>query len=157
MVDFFTHNLYHYNLQMISENTQPQTNNQLKLVPMITTGIAAWLIPGAGHWMLGKKDRAIVIFVSVLFLFFTGIYIGGSALINTAHAKLWYIAQIFNGIPCLIMTSKEQMGFGKGIDLGQLYTSCAGLLNLMCVIDAVIPPESASADRKKHDIQEKLV
>ena len=107
--------------------------------------------------MLGKKDRAIVIFFTVIILFFTGIYIGGTSLVNVNYAKLWYIAQIFTGLPCFIMTSKEQLGFGKGIDLGQLYTSCAGLLNLMCIIDAIIPPETASNRHKKQEVEEKLV
>ena len=142
---------------MSTQNTQTQPNKSLKTFPMLFIGIIAWLIPGSGHWMLGKKDRAIVIFIGVISLFFLGIYIGGSTIINPAYAKLWYIPQVFTGLPCLIMTSKAYMGFGKGIDLGQLYTSCAGLLNLMCVIDAIIPPETASANRKKQDVQEKLV
>ncbi len=156
-VDIYRYYIYHYRLQMSSQNTQTQPVKPLKSIPMIFIGIIAWLIPGAGHWMLGKKNRAIVIFVSIIILFFTGIYIGGNSLVNVTYAKLWYIAQIFTGLPCLIMTSKEQLGFGKGIDLGQLYTSCAGLLNLMCVIDAIIPPESGTNKNKAKEVKEKLV
>ena len=122
----------------IKTQVQPKSSVKFLAVPLI--GIVAWLIPGAGHWMLGKKNRAIAIFCGVMFLFIIGIIAGGTALINPGHAKLWYLAQIFNGLPCLIMTTKAEMGYGRGIDIGQLYTACAGLLNLMCVIDAMIPP-----------------
>ncbi len=122
------------------------------MAPLI--GVVAWLIPGAGHWMLGKKNRAIAIFCGIMFLFIIGIMLGGTAIINPEKAKLWYLAQIFSGLPCLIMTSKAEMGFGRGVDLGQLYTSCAGLLNLMCVIDAIIPSVASTEQSDQTKISE---
>ena len=139
--------------KMTTENTQPQENTAVSKLPLPVIGIIAWLVPGAGHWFSGKKDRAIAIFCGIMFLFVIGIIVGGTALINPSQAKIWYFAQVFSGIPALIMTSKANMGYGRGIDIGQLYTACAGLLNLLCVIDAIIPTppgvEAAKAAQKE--------
>jgi hypothetical protein len=124
---------------MEKQEPQVQDKSPVKSLPTPVIGIIAWLVPGSGHWLRGEKNRAIAIFCGIMFLFIVGICAGGTALINYKEARLWYLAQIFAGLPSLIMTSKAEMGFGRGIDMGQLYTSCAGLLNLLCVIDAMIP------------------
>ena len=33
---------------------------------MVSTLLAAWIVPGAGHFMLGKRQRA-VIFLAIIF------------------------------------------------------------------------------------------
>ncbi|MBN2063301.1 MAG: hypothetical protein JW745_00750 [Sedimentisphaerales bacterium] len=129
---------------MKNTETQVQENTPVKQWPVPVIAIIAWLIPGAGHWLRGKKDRAIAIFCGIMFLFLVGIFAGGTALINYKQAQLWYLAQIFCGLPSLIMTSTQDMGYGRGIDMGQLYTSCAGLLNLLCIMDAIIPQHKAA-------------
>lgn len=46
--------------------------------PPITTILAAWLLPGAGHFLLGRRGRAAVIFATVLLTFLIGILMHGS-------------------------------------------------------------------------------
>ena len=106
-------------------------------------GIIAWLIPGGGHWMLGQKNRAVAIFFGIVITFIIGIFLGGTELIDPRNAWLWFCAQIFTGLPAvaasLIQNPAVLMGNGRAIDLGQLYTSVAGLLNVLCILDALIP------------------
>ena len=43
---------------------------------LIIVGLAAWIIPGAGHFLIRERKRAVIIFVTITALFLTGIYIG---------------------------------------------------------------------------------
>jgi len=42
-----------------------------------TTALCAWIIPGAGYWVLGQKARGLTVGISVLALLIMGILIGG--------------------------------------------------------------------------------
>jgi hypothetical protein len=46
-------------------------------VPVPLVAVAAWLLPGAGYWLLGQRARALVVGVSILVLFVAGLLIGG--------------------------------------------------------------------------------
>ena len=63
---------------------------------LLIVGLLGWLVPGAGHLMLGKKTHAAVIFVTILVTLCTGLYIGSIGVINPVGAKPWYVAQVMN-------------------------------------------------------------
>jgi hypothetical protein len=46
-------------------------------VPPPLVAIAGWLLPGAGYWLIGQRVRAIVVGVTIIVLFMSGILIGG--------------------------------------------------------------------------------
>ncbi|MHC4569227.1 MAG: DUF6677 family protein, partial [Planctomycetota bacterium] len=48
--------------------------SQIVFLPIV--GLLAWLVPGAGHLLLGKNRHAIVIFVTVVLTLGAGLYIG---------------------------------------------------------------------------------
>ena len=104
-------------------------------------GVLAWLIPGAGHFALNERRRAYVIFVTVVVMFFAGLYIGSVGVIDPVGAKPWYAAQMMNS-PAVFFLGRISMGgdylvFGRSNEIGQIYTSIAGLLNLLCIVNAV--------------------
>ena len=47
-----------------------------------TVAAAAWLLPGAGHWLLGQRARALTVGISIITLFTAGLLIGGVRLIE---------------------------------------------------------------------------
>ena len=111
--------------------------------------ILAWLVPGAGHWYQGKRRRGVLIFVAICATFVLGLVLGGIEMINpqgTFGDKAWFCAQILCGLPALITTLAQDpnvgMGYGRGVDLGQVYAGIAGLLNLLCILDVLVkePP-----------------
>jgi hypothetical protein len=53
----------------------PTTPTLLASPPVVA--VAAWLLPGAGYWLLGQRVRAIVAGVTIIVLFTSGILIGG--------------------------------------------------------------------------------
>jgi len=113
------------------------------LVFLITVGLLAWVVPGAGHYMLKEKKRAIIIFATIVLTFCIGLYVGSIGVINPADAKTWYLAQIMNSpmvaaLGHLTTTAPENyLVFGKPNEIGQIYTGIAGLLNLLCIVNAV--------------------
>jgi len=121
---------------------QKQKANPEGLIYLV--GIVAWLIPGAGHWLTGQRERAIYIFLGVGSLFVLGIMLGSIFMIDPGYSKPWFFAQILVGGPALIATLAAGLDggvadiYGRGVDLGQVYTGVAGLLNLMCILDALI-------------------
>jgi hypothetical protein len=40
-------------------------------------GIASWLVPGAGYFLIGQRGRAVTVFVTIVSVFLLGIIIGG--------------------------------------------------------------------------------
>jgi len=108
---------------------------------LLLTGLLAWLIPGAGHYLMGEKRRSAIIFVTIALTFCIGIYIGSIGVINPVGAKPWYVAQIMNS-PLVGILGKMTSGgsyavYGWPNEIGQIYTSIAGLLNLLCIVNAV--------------------
>jgi hypothetical protein len=110
---------------------------------LLIVGLLAWLVPGAGHFVLKEKGRSIIIFVTILLTFCVGIYIGSIGVINLFGATPWYVvgAQIM-GSPMVLVLGRMTAGgaypvYGWPNEIGQIYTSTAGLLNLLCIVNAV--------------------
>ena len=108
---------------------------------LLIVGLAGWLIPGGGHLVLKKYRHAIIIFVTLAATFGIGLYIGSVGVINPIGAKPWYVAQIMNtpAVAALGQMNKnsDYMVYGRPNEIGQIYTSIGGLLNLLCIVNAV--------------------
>jgi hypothetical protein len=134
--------------------------------------LLACLWPGAGHIHRGEKRRGILIMIGVLFLFGSGLLIGGVSVVE--HRKppqpgsavralnWWFVAQACNGpiafaaayanerfirqaIPAeqLRMTS-----IGQVRDIGVLFVALGGLMNLVVILDALHPAPRRMMDRR---------
>jgi hypothetical protein len=111
-------------------------NHGLRLILIIALG---WVIPGGGYLLLGENKRAVIVFVVIVLTFCIGIYVGSIGVIDPVQAKPWFAAQILNS-PLVALLGKmtasgKYMSYGKPNEIGQLYTSISGLLNLLCIIN----------------------
>jgi len=107
---------------------------------LFLVGVLGWWIPGAGHWIIGERKRAAIIFISLMFAFVLGIYIGSIAVIDAGTP--WYWAQFLAspGVAYLAHLSGSVYhldSFGKPREIGEIYTGITGMLNLLCVVNAV--------------------
>ncbi len=113
-----------------------------KQVPfLLIVGLFGWFIPGGGYFLLKEKQRALIIFTTISLMFCMGLYIGSIGVIDPVGSWPWYIAQIMNS-PIVAVFGHLSAGggypvYGRPNEIGQIYTSIAGLLNLLCVINAV--------------------
>jgi hypothetical protein len=120
---------------------------------LVVVGSLAWLVPGAGHFMLDRKRQAIVIFVAVVLTFLVGLYIGSVGVIDPVGAKPWYAAQLMNSPAVFLLACVSTAGtypvYGRPNEIGQIYTSIAGLLNLLCIVNAIYLAHLQSVERTR--------
>jgi hypothetical protein len=120
-----------------------QRSKENQVLFMLFVGLLAWLVPGAGHFVLKEKKRSIIIFATIVLTFVTGLYIGSIGVIDLVGATPWYVvlAQIMNSPFVLLLGRLTASGgypvYGWPNEIGQIYTSTAGLLNLLCIVNAV--------------------
>lgn len=107
-----------------------------------TLCLAAWLIPGLGHLLLGRKWRALILFASIVGMFVMGLAMQGHyfSLGSPSYLHtLGYFAELSVGVP---MRAATFFGYGGGntyfvcSDYGTAYLIAAGMLNLLTVMDA---------------------
>jgi hypothetical protein len=118
-----------------------QSDKKITLLGVVTAGVLAWVVPGAGYWAIGDRRRGLVVGVTILLTFALGLYIGSIGVIDPLGARYWYAAQIMVSPAVLLLgrlvTGDAYTVYGRPYEIGQIYTSIAGLLNLLCIINAV--------------------
>jgi len=108
---------------------------------LLIVGLLGWFLPGAGHLLLKEEKRAIIIFATITLTFCVGLYVGSVGVIDPVGAKAWYVAQIMNSPLVAVLGHLTAGGgfpvYGRPNEIGRIYTGVAGLLNLLCIINAV--------------------
>ena len=117
------------------------SSKENKTLFLLIVGLLGWVVPGGGYYMLNEKKRAAIIFAAVAVTFFTGLYIGSIGVVDPVLSRPWYAAQILNS-PLVALIARHTAGggypvYGRPNEVGQLYTGIAGLLNLLCIVNAV--------------------
>ncbi|MEJ2649292.1 MAG: hypothetical protein P8016_12910 [Sedimentisphaerales bacterium] len=117
-----------------------QTTNK-HIVFLVIVGLLGWLVPGAGHLAINKKKHALIIFFTIVITFGIGVYAGSIAVIDPLGSKPWFAAQLMNSPAVAIIGYFSEAGryyvYGRPAEIGQIYTSITGLLNLLCIVNAV--------------------
>lgn len=111
-------------------------------MPPALVCVVSWLVPGAGHLMLGRRQKAMVFFVALVAMFAIGLALHGRLAAFDFSDPLVGLAAIANlgmGIPYFIA---RVMNLGEGIvtaasyEYGNTFLIVAGLLNMLVAIDA---------------------
>lgn len=109
----------------------------------VVIGLAAWAIPGLGHWLLGQRSRAIVLFLTIMLTYWTGIAIGGARYtIDPIGNRLWFVAELGAGpqsIAIFLATMRQEPPAvpWPDSDIAVIYAGIAGLLNMLVILDAI--------------------
>lgn len=74
-------------------------------------GLAALVFPGAGHLVLGRTKRAVLVCVGVMGLFLFGLLIGGIDSIDSKNDRVWFFGQALVGAPTVIVDYVHQSQF----------------------------------------------
>ena len=103
----------------------------------------AWLVPGGGHLVLGRVQRAALFFSCLIAMFVLGVamdarlqsYVG----LEDPLAFLRSAAQTAIGLPYFVARSLGyEAGDVKAVmhEYGNTFTEVAGLLNILILLDA---------------------
>ena len=115
---------------------------ELSIFHTASTCIAAALVPGLGHAVMKKWDRALVFFASITLMFFIGVGLQGRIFgpdFADLFSALKFIADAGAG---LLYWVARLRGMGAGepttytYDFGNVFIYVAGLLNMLVVVDA---------------------
>lgn len=122
------------------------------------TALLGWVLPGLGHWLIGERRRGVIVGITLLALFTSGLLIGSIDVVDRRHDTLWFIGQAFIGPYALAvdyyhtrLDANDPPGppapgraapayhrsLGRVNELGTLYCTLAGVLNLFAILDVV--------------------
>jgi TM2 domain-containing membrane protein YozV len=104
--------------------------------------VLAYAIPGAGHFYLGRRARALAFFAIVVFMFGIGLSVDGSlyALSEARGQLLTVLASLGSmGSGALYFVGRATGPHGSitsmTFEYGRTFTLTAGLMNLLLVVD----------------------
>ena len=103
--------------------------------------IAGWLVPGAGHFLLGKWIRGLLLAAAILILFGCGIAMQGKLYTGAQDVldMLGVVGDLGSG---LLYFVSRTLGLGSQpvqttvADYGTKFIVVAGLLNVIAAVDA---------------------
>jgi hypothetical protein len=129
------------NVQDVAERERAQAAAPLTLM-LVAAPVAGWLVPGLGHFIQKRWIRGLLLLISVFAMFFIGLAMQGkiySPNVGDILDMLGFVGDIGAGGLYFLSSS---MGWGQGAihraaaDYGTKYIIVAGLLNLICAVDA---------------------
>ena len=103
--------------------------------------VAGWLVPGLGHWTIGRRGKALLYFTTITATFVTGVILAQGRNMSYDREWIYFLAYMFNGLETLlaykIFGSLELDKSIRFLQLGFLYTAVACLLNVVAMMDYV--------------------
>ena len=104
--------------------------------------VLAWLIPGAGHIVQGRRDKGLVFLVTLPLMFAFGLWLQGRIFPFEMSDPLVFLGAIADrgiGLPYLIAYFADA-GAGRVIaasyEYGNTFLMTSGLLNFLVMLDA---------------------
>ena len=103
--------------------------------------VGAWLVPGLGHLLLGKRWRALILFASIIAMFALGVAMQGQFFSTSSQSYLEVLGYFGELCVGLAMPAARFFGYGGGdtffasSDFGTAYLVAAGMLNVLSVLD----------------------
>ena len=125
-----------------SQPIAPRVSGEKSVLPALAL-LAGWLIPGAGHLLLGKWIRGLLLFISLVCMFAIGIALSGKVYVPTTGDVLdllGFVGELGNGL-LYVLARALNWGAPSAVntlaDYGSKFLLSAGLLNMIAAVDAL--------------------
>ncbi len=106
--------------------------------------LAAWLVPGAGHAVLGRWKKGLFFFAVLAAVYLVGMWITGFRAVSWDDNRFYYVGQYGSGMTMLLakVISSEKASPRPDLhpawfDPGLLYVCVAGLLNVVVMLNVL--------------------
>jgi hypothetical protein len=114
--------------------------------------LAGWLLPGAGHAVLGRWKKALFFLTVLSATYLFGLWITGFRPVSFDENPFYFVGQYGSGVTfALAKLLGPEKAFPRAnlpvswYDPGLLYVCVAGLLNLVVVVSLIDLPRAAAA------------
>jgi len=109
-------------------------------IPAPLVALAGWVVPGLGHWLLGRRAKAAYLGGLILAAFALGLLLGQGHSVASAKFPYYWIGQMGAAAPALL----SNVLFGAApqghtidrLELGLVFTTVAGIMNVVAMVDA---------------------
>lgn len=128
------------------EGTKPQIKEAKKPSPklssLVSLCVGAWLIPGFGHFLLKRRWRALILFVTIVAMFLFGVAMQGQFFAAGSQSYLEVLGHFGELSAGVVMPAATFFGYAGGnpffvcADYGTAFLIGAGMLNLLAILDA---------------------
>lgn len=124
------------------ETTTPDVAAAEALRWTLPACVLAWIIPGAGHLMVGRRQRALGFGALIIALFVGGLALDGKVYRPVEGDSLSYLAAFGASGVGGLYAAAYVLDLGDGDlsapyhEYGNTFTLVAGLLNLLVILDA---------------------
>lgn len=101
--------------------------------------LLAWVMPGLGHVVQGRWAKAAYLGGIVLTLFVLGVWLGDGGSVSAARYPYHVYGQYGAALPAFLASLLGEQPLGHVVDrleLGVVFTTVAGIMNIVVVIDA---------------------
>lgn len=111
----------------------------------LTACFLGWVVPGGGHWYLGKRGRASIFLTVVVVLLVLGVCLDGQIYQVKKDQPLTVLASFAsmgNGPAHFVLRHSGWTSEGRGdnrspfYEFGNTFILVAGLLNMLIILDA---------------------
>jgi len=101
---------------------------------------AAWLVPGLGHWLLGRRGKGLLYFGIITFTFVAGMWLADWRNVRSDDDfQLYLIGEAFCGGLTLVAWKLTQhlelLHPQPWLDAGLLFSTVAGIMNVCVIVD----------------------
>lgn len=127
----------------IAQGREPKSSVQPPFAAMIS-----WLLPGAGHVLVGQRDKGVLLGGCVLLMFFGGLAFSGGHAVDRVLASAWYDGQILCGLGTIfgsvVTAPLRYESLPTHNDLGITMCTVAGFMNLLVMTNAYTVAEDGA-------------
>lgn len=121
---------------------EPTTEETQLSARGVSVLLAAWMVPGAGHLMLGKRQRGAIFFSIVIVAVMIGCLLEGNLYRVVPNQPLTILATLGSmgmGTPYFILRfifGYQGNVVAAGYEYGSAFILTAGLMNLLLILDS---------------------